>query len=176
MTYRYPRIIFPDLVEHPLLGQFQQRDEDYIQPEGLQVLLPFSFADFSLTTGPISIKVLIPVAANSYSRIVRAHVWFEPDEFYPRGSIVSINFTEIYTASGTVGTSTYFSLCAGMHYILPLDLAIEADEGNGVIVNHRADMAVFKVPHLIQIRYYTSTFLPDETTPSPLILGALEVR
>jgi len=171
-TYRYPRIIFPDMAETSLFSRFQPNDKNYILPEGERFFVPFDRSYLDTNEGQL---ISVPlVSSGRYIRVPRIHLWLEPCDKYPRGT--RIQFRAFI--SGTIVTNVF--LYVGRYYILPIRSA-SVGTVDGIQQEYPDDMMVF-LANLVRMRFAKGdgTLLPtydgeDIDQDLPVFSGLVEV-
>ncbi len=169
-VYRFPNIVFPDLVESPLYGNFQVRDRDFILPAGESLFIPF---DRSYLNVPDQL-IVVPIATNTTARIPRIHLWLEPCDVYPRGTRLKFR---MFISEVPYQCVVY----VGRHYVIPLS-SYAVESVAGVEQEYRDDMFVIS-SGLVRMRFYTGSdvLLPvldvDDSilTDLPSFTGLVEV-
>jgi len=171
--FRYPKIIFPDLVEHPLYDEFQTRDKDFILTSGETYFIPF---DESYLMMPDQV-IYVPVVSDDerYVRVPRVHLWLEPSDLYPRGSMIKFRLF----ISGDI--SYQVSIYVGRLYIIPMSSFDVVGYPGDMQFKFRDDMLTM-LNKSVRFRFLKpdNTILPvfsgsTLTDPLPIFTGLLEV-
>lgn len=166
-VYRYPRIVFPDLVEHQLYDKFQYRDKNYILPGGAVHFVPFDDTYLDETDSIIIVPII--TFSDMYVRVARMHLWLEPTDGYPRGTKIKV--------APFLGDSSYKrTVYVGMYSILPMDsISIDTLAG-GIVETHNDDMQVTS-SIIVRIRFSDKddNVLPNLGNKLPVFTGLLEV-
>ena len=161
---RLPRLIFPELTYHPLHGSFQPTDDGYVRPEGVPQFIPIGEADFNVASSQY--ELYITSGVEERLRLVNLHLWFAPDEFFPRGSAVTIICSH----------KSLFVVRSGMYYILPLDRPQTVTHTTGFGNKHSKDMLTEVAVVFYFSTYVNTVLLPTASIPIPLLSGLLEIR
>lgn len=166
-TYRYPRVVFPDLAEHQLADKFQSRDRNYIMPGGMSIFIPFDETFLDVTDSIIIVPVIVPTGIAI--RMARIHLWVAPTNGFPRGTRIKVN--------PFLGELSYKrTIYVGMYSILPLDSAASDTLPLSFTEHHSDDMLLINSA-ILRIKFYDKddNLLPNINDRLPIFYGQLEL-